>query len=571
MPNKLRDIRKVDTTSYPYIYEENVSIPLSNGGVVRCNVYRPRDTEKGAQYPVIVTYGPYGKDVPYAEFNPKSYAEVDPAHKTEHSVGVGQSPGLLDILSSATIDAFKEVIEWAADKSWSTGKIGLLGISYYAVTQWAVAARHPKGLSAMVPWEGFSDVYQDNFRHGGIMSNKLTKTWFKRQVLANQYGLPGRAARPFGPDTIEGDLDEIELKTQRVDPIESIRENRYRDSPYFSRSHYDLRDITTPFLSVANWGGYQLHLRGNIQGYMHATSKFKYLRFIAGRHDLPFYYPEEVEVQRSFLDAFLKDDDRDGWTSGTKPAVDLLMRRGDMGYNNSTLEKQFPRRQENEWPIARTEYTKFFLHPDGRVGLDTPAPGYSKQSYRAGGLEDPSQVLSFRSAPFSNVLEITGHLVANINISASKEAWLPPPTDIDVFVTVRHYNKDGKEVCYTDSTGEPGAVAKGELRLSLRKTNPGHPNHREWLPYRDYYSTSVLPVVTGDVYQASAELWPTCAVFEIGETLGVEISSRDTAGVGAFGHDDPIDRDDKVLQGWNNLIFGAQNENYLLVPVIPEN
>lgn len=67
MPNKLRDIRKVDTTSYPYIYEENVSIPLSNGGVVRCNVYRPRDTEKGAQYPVIVTYGPYGKDVPYAE------------------------------------------------------------------------------------------------------------------------------------------------------------------------------------------------------------------------------------------------------------------------------------------------------------------------------------------------------------------------------------------------------------------------------------------------------------------------------------------------------------------------
>lgn len=36
--------------------------------------------------------------------------------------------------------------------------------------------------------------------------------------------------------------------------------------------------------------------RGNVEGYTHVGSKFKYLRFIAGRHDLPFYYRDKVEV-----------------------------------------------------------------------------------------------------------------------------------------------------------------------------------------------------------------------------------------------------------------------------------
>lgn len=61
-------------------------------------------------------------------------------------------------------------------------------------------------------------------------------------------------------------------------------------------------------------GGILLHLRGNIQGYVQAGSEFKYLRCITGRHDLPFYYGEEVAVQRSFLDAVLKGEDLEGWT-----------------------------------------------------------------------------------------------------------------------------------------------------------------------------------------------------------------------------------------------------------------
>jgi predicted acyl esterase len=102
---------------------------------------------------------------------------------------------------------------------------------------------------------------------------------------------------------------------------------------------------------------------------MHAGSKFKYLRCITGRHDLPFYYKEEVEVQKSFLDAFLKGDDKEGWSvPGKLPAVDMCLRLGNPGFNNPRAEiEAFPRRKETEWPIARTQYTKFFLGKSGKL------------------------------------------------------------------------------------------------------------------------------------------------------------------------------------------------------------
>jgi hypothetical protein len=61
----------------------------------------------------------------------------------------------------------------------------------------------------------------------------------------------------------------------------------YRDDPYYASKEYDMSDIKVPMLSVANWGGILLHLRGNIEGFVHAGSEFKYLRCITGRHDLP--------------------------------------------------------------------------------------------------------------------------------------------------------------------------------------------------------------------------------------------------------------------------------------------
>jgi putative CocE/NonD family hydrolase len=97
-------------------------------------------------------------------------------------VGLGQSPGELNTMSRDTSLAFVDVIEWSASQPWSSGKVGLLGVSYYAGSQWRVAARQPKGLTCIIPWEGMSDYYRDRCRHGGILSNTFIDFWWNRQV-----------------------------------------------------------------------------------------------------------------------------------------------------------------------------------------------------------------------------------------------------------------------------------------------------------------------------------------------------------------------------------------------------
>jgi len=84
--------------------------------------------------------------------------------------GCGQSPGKLDSMSRSTSDGFFDVVEWAAEQPWSSGKVGLLGISYYAGSQWRVAARKPKGLAAMVPWEGENT-------HSGVELSPYLRTY----------------------------------------------------------------------------------------------------------------------------------------------------------------------------------------------------------------------------------------------------------------------------------------------------------------------------------------------------------------------------------------------------------
>lgn len=65
MPNKIKDLHIIDRESFPYIFEQNVTVALkSSDGLVRVNVFRPKTSEK---VPVLCTYGPYGKDIHYAE------------------------------------------------------------------------------------------------------------------------------------------------------------------------------------------------------------------------------------------------------------------------------------------------------------------------------------------------------------------------------------------------------------------------------------------------------------------------------------------------------------------------
>lgn len=389
-----------------------------------------------------------------------------------------------------------------------------------------------------------SDYYRDRCRHGGILSNQFISYWWNRQVITNQYGRPGRNAANWGPDTIEGDLSEEELERNRQDQTIDTAKHKYLDEIYYATKDFSLSDITVPLLSVANWGGILLHLRGNVIGWMEASSELKYLRFITGRHDLPFYYDEEVEIQRSFLDAFLKNDDRVGWSvKGEVPPVSIILRKGDVGYNDPKAERRYERRQENEWPIARTQYKRLYLHPDHTLQSSDPPTSETIVSYGALGTISSPQSVQFMTPVFKADTEITGHILAHLCVSASgNPSSSSAPTDIDLFLTLRHFSPHGNEIFYTGTTGDPVPLTKGWLRVSLRKVDQHDPRHREWLPRRHYRSIDVQDVQADIIYAVDVELWPTNVIVEKGGRLVIEVSSGDTQGCGIFGHDHPDDR-----------------------------
>jgi predicted acyl esterase len=487
--------------------------------------------------------------------------------------GLGQSPGLLDTMSKGTSECFFDVVEWAAEQPWSSGKVGLLGISYYAGSQWRVAARQPKGLAAIIPWEGMSDYYRDRCRHGGILSNAFMKFWWDRQVITNQYGRPGRAASKWGEDTIEGDLSPEVLAANRRDQNGDNANNRFRDEEYYASKEFNLEDIKVPLLSVANWGGILLHLRGNVEGYTWAGSKFKYLRFITGRHDLPFYYHDEVEVQKSFLDAFLKGNDTVGWSvPGEVSPVSMVLRKGNVGFNNPPAEALYERREETAWPIPRTQYTKYHLIPDGSLSNTSSFQGSATSvSYQALGSLQKPELVQFSTPPMERDTEFTGHIVARLSVSVTPEdPESADNKDIDLFLTLRYIAPSGEEVHYTGTAGDPIPLAKGWLRVSMRTVDENNPKNRSYLPYRNYFLTDVQQVKAGEVYTVDVEIWPTNVIAEKGGRIVFEVSSGDTQGSGIFQHTSEIDRPRSAFAGKNNIHFGPGLENYVILPIIPK-
>lgn len=68
MPTQAHNIETTDSKSYSYVFRQNVSVGLSNGGQIRCNIYLPKTGAAHERYPVLITYGPYGKDIPYEQY-----------------------------------------------------------------------------------------------------------------------------------------------------------------------------------------------------------------------------------------------------------------------------------------------------------------------------------------------------------------------------------------------------------------------------------------------------------------------------------------------------------------------
>jgi putative CocE/NonD family hydrolase len=383
----------------------------------------------------------------------QSWEVVDPEKWVSHgyavarvdSRGCGCSPGYIDHFSPRETADFYDCIEWTGVQPWSNGKIGLNGISYYAINQWHVASLQPPHLAAMCVWEGAADWYRDMTHHGGILS-VFWANWYEMQVKTVQYGLGERGGRSrvhggpvCGPET----LSEDELAGNRCDFGNEIRAHPLDDEYHKSRSPV-WENVKVPLFSAANWGGQGLHPRGNFEGFVRAASKDKWLEAHGIEHWTHFYTDYGRELQRKFFDHFLKGIDS-GWSR--QPRVLLQVRHLD----------KFTAREEDEWPLARTQWTKFYLDPAEHSLKEAPGAGHASMSFDALG-----DGLTFLTPPLAQETEITGPSAAKLFVSSSAR-------DADLFLVLRVFSGDLKEVVFQGALDPHTPVGQGWLRASHRK------------------------------------------------------------------------------------------------------
>ncbi len=251
----------------------------------------------------------------------------DPAWWTGHgftvvnadSRGCGHSDGTGKLLSRQEAEDTYDLVQWIAGQPWCDGNVVMLGVSYLAISQYAVAALRPPALRAICPWEGFTDAYRDLSFPGGVREIGFTR---------------------FGRGTC--DRDTPAEPTPRAD---AGRATRLRDD--FWRSLVpDLSAIKVPMLVCGSFSDNNLHTRGSIRAFTRGGSAHARLYTHRGGKWATFYSEAALAEQLKFFRGVL-----DG-------AADSRSVRLEVREDRDTI---IAVREEAEWPLARTRWRPLYL------------------------------------------------------------------------------------------------------------------------------------------------------------------------------------------------------------------
>ncbi len=567
-------------TRHDMLMERNTAIPMRDGAELRGDVFRPQTPGK---YPVLMTFGPYGKDVPLKEFMQeawdglqKFYPDIVASSSLKHLVwetpdpeawvpdgyiiirvdarGCGKSPGRLAPNSPEEFRDFYDAIEWAGVQPWCNGKVGLTGISYHAAGQWRVASLKPPHLFALCPWMGTYDFFRDRTRQDGIFGSGFISRWWTRSVLRNQHGngeSPYHDVYTGGKTTGDVALTPEQLVANRADYPGEILAHPLNDEFYQERTP-DLSKIDLPILVVANWGGLALHLRGTIGGFMGVSSRDKWLKIQSGSYIHTYFQPKNVAMMKRFYDRYLKDIDN-GWEK--EPKVELSVR----GPGDTVKRKD----QASAWTLPDTQWTKLYLDVAKKT-LDpnpTNAPA-ANESYPA-----ISDGVTFVSPAFTRDTDIAGPAKAKLYVSSTTE-------DMDIFATLRAFDPQGNEMTFRTGGEAKAPATQGWLRVSQRKLDPKRTT--DFTPFHPHDERQALK--PGEVYEVEVDIWPLSLHLPKGSTVTLTVQGKDferpgetgpTKGVGWMYHSDPQDRPPAIFHGTHAVYTGGGREAFLQLPVLP--
>ena len=568
------------------IKQTDVRIPLRDGSYVCADVFRPADD---GRHPVIMNQGFYGKSFDhgvigtdahaaekeeledwYFTGNPdglqyENHESVDSAVWVPNGYvciridarGVGNSPGLQAPFSVQQAEDYYDAIEWAGTQPWSNGNVGLWGMSYLAVTQHTVASLQPPHLKAMSALGTDADLYNEALYGGGLYGEGFW-TWWRAAM----------AGHNFVGERQETDWLARMLATPFNDP------DAYgRRGSIFMRP--ELEKASAPVWIVGPQTGVVIHQLGSSETFLRSTgAQAKRFDFVDAW--FPHSYKNStIDEHRAFFDHWLKDIDN-GIMDG--PPVRVQVRTGKGAHY--VLE-------ENEWPLARTTYRRWYLDAtpsdwagDGRrddfhrISTDVPSASASA-SYDAhldigrpipapigfvGGTPRWSTGVSFISDPLTEDMVLAGYMKAGLWVSSTS-------SDMDVFVSLRVIDENDQEVRYESLVPpiDPSNIhpaGHGLLKVSHRAIDAERST--EYWPVHTHLESDHRPLTGGEIVEIEVGINPSSAAIPKGSRLRVDIQPYSPGGLPSRAYDESYH-----VGASNTIHTGPDHPSYIQLPLVP--
>jgi predicted acyl esterase len=548
---------KLSKPQYGVVVERDVMVKVRDGVQIAVDVFRP---DGPGRFPSLLTASPYNKDLAYLPsvptFHMRETNDVDYFVSRGYTYvhmdvrGSGKSvQGQWQFMNLEEQQDFHDVIEWIAERPWCTGKVGMIGESYPGMVQWFAAAQQPEHLACIVPYDANADFYRDIVYHGGMLAVGFVGGWHITEIRGHY-----RVGRPADdPDVGSWDMGWAIMNHQTFDDFWKVR-------------RADFSKIKCPVFSIGILHKTGLHLRGNIRAYEEIDAPKKLMLChgdFEGDEMAIFNSPEMRLLLLRWYDHWLKDNDT-GMME--EPPVNIFV-RGLEAY-----------RRENEWPLARTKYTKLYLHagPSGAVEslndgcLSWAAPNEDSSSYtlaypqadwtgfsgvgtavmQNGILHPTKKIMTFTSNPLEEDLEVVGSIVLVVYASSDQNEmdfcarlWDQLPDDLQM-------------------PGMPPAgrlLTRGWLKSTYRKKDALLSKD-----YRPYYShEDPEPVEPGTIYKIEIEVWPTSNRFLKGHRVRIDLANGDSNALDFGGHYYGL----KV--GNDTIYHDREHPSHIVLPVTP--
>jgi predicted acyl esterase len=504
--------------------DRDLAVKLRDGVTIYCDVHRP---EGATNLPAIIAWSPYGKRAGYAGQNlvqgvpvnvysagtkaegpdPDYWCRLGYAIVNPDARGSGNSEGVIQFWNSTEGKDAADLIEWVATQSWSSGKVGMAGSSWLAISQWLAAAEQPPHLTCIAPWEGMTDLYRHLSARGGI-----PEIGFMEFLMQNMCG-------PGWSEDVRAMIDRHPLF-----------------DAYWADKAPVLERINVPTYITAGYSHF--HLWGSLEAFRRIGTEEKWLRAHRDFEWPDYYQPENVADLRLFFDRYLKGL-HNGWEMTPRVRLDV-MDYGDRDWAT--------RRAETDFPLPGTIHKPLYL--DGATGglHSSPMPTESKLEYVA----DSGRAV-FDMA-FAEGTELTGYFKLRLWVEAQGH------DDMDLFVVVQKIDEH-KNVIPTLVMGQPHPGSPGMLRVSHREldeqlSTPSEPRHLH---------RQRLALKPGEIVPVEIAVWPTSRYWHAGEALRVVVSGHYVRDPGWF---EPFAWDIRN-KGTHIIHTGGRYDSHLLVPFIP--